>query len=63
MNHAPIPPNPQLIVGGKADNLVPQIRLFQAADLFGPAKEIGIVHDGALYRLRITRAGKLILTK
>jgi hemin uptake protein HemP len=31
--------------------------------LFGPAREVLIRHDGALYRLRLTRAGKLILTK
>lgn len=31
--------------------------------LFGPAREVLIRHNGALYRLRLTRAGKLILTK
>jgi len=50
-------------VAPEEDSLVPQIRLFQASALFGSSKEIGIVHDGALYRLRVTRAGKLILTK
>lgn len=32
-------------------------------DLFGAKSEIGIEHEGALYRLRITRQGKLILNK
>jgi hemin uptake protein HemP len=63
MNHAPIPPEPQQFIEGPSDHLVPRIRLYQAADLFGPSREIGIVHEGALYRLRVTRAGKLILTK
>lgn len=63
MNRADMPIKPQQLVAATGDSLVPQIRLFQASDLFGPSKEIGIVHDGALYRLRVTRAGKLILTK
>lgn len=33
------------------------------AELFGGAREIAIDHDGTLYRLRITRQGKLILNK
>lgn len=32
-------------------------------DLFGDAQEILIEHAGQEYRLRITRQGKLILTK
>ena len=32
-------------------------------ELIGKDKEIMIEHDGAYYRLRITRANKLILTK
>lgn len=31
--------------------------------LFGGRKEIEIEHQGAVYRLRITRQGKLILNK
>jgi hemin uptake protein HemP len=31
--------------------------------LFRGGNEIGIEHEGALYRLRITRQGKLILNK
>jgi hemin uptake protein HemP len=39
------------------------IRTFDSAALFGGEHEIGIVHAGELYRLRITRQGKLILNK
>jgi len=31
--------------------------------LFAGAREIRLIHDGQEYRLRITRNGKLILTK
>lgn len=34
-----------------------------SGDLFGDAQEILIEHAGQEYRLRITRQGKLILTK
>jgi hemin uptake protein HemP len=34
-----------------------------SAELFGGANEIRIVHGQALYRLKITRQGKLILNK
>ena len=33
------------------------------AELFADRTEIRIRHAGAIYRLRITRGGKLILTK
>lgn len=33
------------------------------AELLGDRTEIRIRHAGAIYRLRITRGGKLILTK
>ena len=33
------------------------------ASLFGAGRELQIEHAGALYRLRITRQDKLILTK
>jgi hemin uptake protein HemP len=38
-------------------------RIFESAELFGSEQEIGIVHQGAMYRLRVTRGGKLILNK
>lgn len=36
---------------------------FTTEQLFGSATEIGIVHQGSTYRLRITRQGKLVLNK
>ena len=39
------------------------LRRFTAQEILGGAPEIGIEHHGALYRLRLTSQGKLILTK
>lgn len=39
------------------------IRIVDSAALFAGHAEIVIDHDGALYRLKITRQGKLILNK
>jgi hemin uptake protein HemP len=36
---------------------------FHSAELFGTAREVVIEHGGEEYRLRLTRQGKLILTK
>jgi hemin uptake protein HemP len=36
---------------------------FDTRELFAGRSEIRIAHDNAVYRLRITRAGKLILNK
>jgi len=36
---------------------------FSSNDLFGSANEITIEHESFLYRLRITKQGKLILNK
>ena len=38
-------------------------RVLEANELFGDENEIGIIHKGAMYRLRVTRGGKLILNK
>jgi hemin uptake protein HemP len=38
-------------------------RRFLSEHLIGPAREVLIRHAGCDYRLRITRQGKLILTK
>jgi hemin uptake protein HemP len=35
---------------------------YQSRDLFQDGKVVLIVHDGREYRLRITHAGKLLLT-
>ena len=38
-------------------------RTFTSAELFDGADEIVLLHNGAHYRLRVTRQDKLILTK
>ena len=38
-------------------------RIVRTDDLFGTADEVRIIHAGQEYRLRITKLGKLILTK
>jgi hemin uptake protein HemP len=38
-------------------------RRWRSADIFGAAQEIEIEHGQAVYRLRLTSLGKLILTK
>ncbi|WP_246730283.1 hemin uptake protein HemP [Nitratireductor mangrovi] len=39
------------------------LRTLSSESLFDGEHEIGIKHAGALYRLKITRQGKLILNK
>jgi hemin uptake protein HemP len=39
------------------------VEVFDSRALFGDRKEIGIRHEGQIYRLRKTRHGKLILNK
>lgn len=41
----------------------PQAPVYEVKALFGASKEILIRHTGEVYRLRITRQNKLILTK
>jgi len=36
---------------------------WNTTQLFGPPREVGIRHEGHLYRLRRTKLRKLILTK
>ncbi|WP_349435293.1 hemin uptake protein HemP [Pararhizobium sp. A13] len=38
-------------------------RVIDSRDLFRGGNEILISHDGAIYRMKITRQGKLILNK
>ena len=42
---------------------VTPVRTVDSCSLFRGEHEIGIEHHGALYRLKITRQGKLILNK
>ena len=45
-------------------NLPPSdLKRLSSEELIGPAREVLIRHAGFDYRLRITRQGKLILTK
>ena len=37
--------------------------VYESHVLFGKMKEVGIVHEGALYRLKTTKQGKLVLNK
>ncbi len=43
--------------------VTPPTPVYEGGQLFGAGKEILIRHAGELYRLRITRLNKLILTK
>lgn len=52
------PPN-----AAPAPAAAPEMRVIDAAELFAGGKEITIRHEGALYRMKITRQGKLILNK
>ncbi|MDM9625992.1 hemin uptake protein HemP [Rhizobium sp. S152] len=42
---------------------VAEVRTMESADIFRGASEIMIHHDGVIYRMKITRQGKLILNK
>ena len=39
------------------------VRRIDSAALLGPGREVFIVHQQQIYRLRVTAQGKLILTK
>lgn len=45
------------------DRIPVSVRTLSSNTLFQGEHEIGIEHHGALYRLKITRQGKLILNK
>ena len=51
-------PSPGIVSAGSATP-----RCFKSSDLFGATREIIIEHDSGYYRLRLTQANKLILTK
>jgi hemin uptake protein HemP len=61
---APTPPSvePAAALSG-APPLAPSARRLRSAELFGSKHEIEIEHGQAIYRLRLTSLGKLILTK
>ncbi|WP_082520559.1 hemin uptake protein HemP [Rhizobium sp. Root482] len=41
----------------------PSQHIIESRDLFRGGTEVLIAHDGAIYRMKITRQGKLILNK
>jgi len=49
--------------GTGAPSFGPRVRLLTSAQLFAGFPEVQIVHGDAIYRLRQTSLGKLILTK
>lgn len=54
----PEPPPPERPPRTKSDRLV-----YRAEELLQGRREIWIEHSGEMYRLRVTAAGKLYLTK
>lgn len=47
----------------RPEQLEPSARVIPSGDLLGTRNEVLIEHAGSLYRLRLTRNGKLILHK
>ncbi|MFC5037893.1 hemin uptake protein HemP [Tianweitania sediminis] len=59
-------PQPRQFAAAPAEHRQPvlrSVRTLASDSLFHGATEIGIEHRGSLYRLKITRQGKLILNK
>jgi hemin uptake protein HemP len=55
-------PKPETLPNDPVESL-PQARVIPAEQLFAGDREVWIEHEGARYRLRITRRNKLILQK
>lgn len=45
------------------NSVLGDLKTYGSRELFEGAKEVGIKHAGSVYRLKITRQGKLILNK
>jgi len=56
-------PPPEVAPSGAAAPACPDCPIVRSRDLFRNRREVLIVHRDEIYRLRITRADKLILTK
>ena len=54
---------PPKVVDNAQAKSEPRPAAIDVAALFGRANEIRLLHRGQEYRLRITKSGKLILTK
>jgi hemin uptake protein HemP len=61
MHDVQLPSNRQPTAGPGAP--ARELKRVSSDELIGPAREVLIRHAGCDYRLRITRQGKLILTK
>jgi hemin uptake protein HemP len=57
------PRRPASFVENRTPRMRAPMRVVTSQSLFVGEHEIGIEHHGALYRLKITRQGKLILNK
>ncbi|MEZ6046185.1 MAG: hemin uptake protein HemP [Planctomycetaceae bacterium] len=55
--------NPSRPLQKKGKQVIPQVPLIQSVDLMGDNKEVQIQHGSELYRLCLTKSGKLILHK
>nr|WP_246431369.1 hemin uptake protein HemP [Paenochrobactrum gallinarii] len=54
-------PDGEVLVAAQAEEL--NLKTYGSSELFEGAKEVVIKHAGSVYRLKITRQGKLILNK
>ncbi|MBI2824339.1 MAG: hemin uptake protein HemP [Planctomycetia bacterium] len=54
-------PSPAAPLPSREDRI--SIRVLHSADLLGGQREVCIEHAGQIYRLRVTKSGKLILQK
>lgn len=55
--------HPELKTDHRPDVKVPLVNRYTSSQLFGDKSEIEIEHEGAVYRLRLTKFGKLVLNK
>lgn len=51
---------PRPVPGAPADEVIPRI---ESREILKGRNQVAILHGGACYILRVTRSGKLILTK
>jgi hemin uptake protein HemP len=63
VNSQSTPPDAQMSARPLSRDVAGTIPVFSSAALFKGTQEIAIEHQGSIYRLRITRQGKLILNK
>lgn len=48
---------------GRKPSRQPPIKVIDLRELLGSGRELHLYHDGQIYRLRLTKANKLLLTK